>query len=29
VLDPHTLREYAFLGDGRRGALVGPRGDVA
>jgi hypothetical protein len=25
---PHVLREYAFLGDGRRGALVGPRGDI-
>ncbi|MBD8058171.1 glycoside hydrolase family 15 protein [Cellulomonas sp. JH27-2] len=26
---PHVLREYAVLADGRRGALVGPRGDVA
>ena len=26
---PHTLREYALLADGERGALVGPRGDVA
>ncbi len=26
---PHVLREYAFLGDGERGALVGPRGDFA
>ncbi|GAA4251559.1 hypothetical protein GCM10022255_044670 [Dactylosporangium darangshiense] len=26
---PQVLREYAFLGDGRRGALVGPRGEVA
>jgi hypothetical protein len=25
---PHVLREYAFLADGQRGALVGPRGDV-
>ncbi len=24
----HVLREYAFLGDGWRGALVGPRGDM-
>src|SRR6478672_3561138 len=28
-LPPHVLREYAFLADGERGALVGPRGDVA
>ena len=26
---PHILREYALLGDGERGALVGPRGDIA
>lgn len=26
---PHVLREYAFLGDGERGVLVGPRGDFA
>ena len=26
---PHALREYAFLADGERGALIGPRGDVA
>ena len=26
---PHVLRDYAFLGDGERGALIGPRGDVA
>ena len=26
---PHVLREYAFLADGERGALIGPRGDVA
>ncbi|GAA1953261.1 glycoside hydrolase family 15 protein [Nocardioides panacihumi] len=25
----HTLRQYALLADGERGALVGPRGDVA
>ena len=25
---PHTLREYALLGDGERGAVVGPRGDL-
>ncbi|WP_275562024.1 glycoside hydrolase family 15 protein [Streptomyces sp. 5-6(2022)] len=25
---PWTLREYAFLGDGERGALVGPRGEM-
>jgi hypothetical protein len=25
---PHVLREYALLADGRRGALVGPRGDL-
>ena len=25
---PHTLREYALLGDGERGAIVGPRGDL-
>ena len=25
---PHVLREYAFLADGERGALVGPRGDL-
>jgi alpha,alpha-trehalase len=29
VLAPHTLREYALLADGERGALVGPRGDIA
>lgn len=27
-LGPHVLREYALLADGRRGALVGPRGDI-
>src|SRR3569623_841421 len=26
---PETLRQYALLADGHRGALVGPRGDVA
>lgn len=26
---PHVLREYALLADGERGALIGPRGDVA
>lgn len=26
---PHVLREYALLADGERGALVGPRGEVA
>ncbi len=25
---PQVLREYAFLGDGYRGALIGPRGDL-
>lgn len=25
---PQVLREYAFLADGYRGALIGPRGDV-
>ncbi len=25
---PQVLRDYAFLGDGYRGALIGPRGDV-
>ncbi len=25
----HVLREYAFIADGERGALVGPRGDIA
>lgn len=28
-LSPHILREYAFLADGERGVLVGPRGDFA
>jgi GH15 family glucan-1,4-alpha-glucosidase len=26
---PQTIRQYALLADGERGALVGPRGDVA
>jgi GH15 family glucan-1,4-alpha-glucosidase len=26
---PHVLREYAFVADGERGALIGPRGEVA
>ena len=26
---PHVLREYALIADGERGALVGPRGDLA
>ena len=26
---PHVLREYAFVADGCRGALIGPRGDIA
>jgi GH15 family glucan-1,4-alpha-glucosidase len=26
---PHVLREYALVADGERGALIGPRGDVA
>ena len=29
VFPPHVLREYALLADGQRGALVGPRGDIA
>ena len=29
AIEPQTLREYALLADGERGALVGPRGDVA
>ncbi|HEY3483248.1 MAG TPA: trehalase-like domain-containing protein, partial [Streptomyces sp.] len=29
VTAPHVLREYAFLADGERGALVGPRGDIS
>ncbi len=26
---PQSLRQYAFIADGERGALVGPQGDVA
>ncbi|WP_063910904.1 glycoside hydrolase family 15 protein [Nocardia nova] len=26
---PHVLREYSFIADGQRGALVGPRGDIS
>ena len=26
---PHVLRDYAFIADGERGALIGPEGDVA
>ncbi|MGH9056672.1 MAG: glycoside hydrolase family 15 protein [Acidimicrobiales bacterium] len=26
---PHVLREYSLLADGERGALIGPRGDLA
>lgn len=26
---PHVLREYSFIADGERGALIGPRGDLA
>ena len=26
---PHVLRDYAFIADGERGALVGPEGDIA
>ncbi len=29
LTSPHVLRDYALLADGRRGALVGPRGDIA
>ena len=28
-ISPHVLREYALLADGERGALCGPRGDIA
>ncbi|MHA6783259.1 glycoside hydrolase family 15 protein [Pseudonocardia saturnea] len=28
-MGPHVLREYALLADGERGALIGPRGDIA
>jgi hypothetical protein len=26
---PHVLRDYAFLADGERGILLGPRGDIS
>ena len=26
---PHVLRDYAFLADGERGVLIGPRGDIS
>jgi hypothetical protein len=26
---PHVLREYALLADGERGAVIGPKGDIA
>lgn len=26
---PHALRDYALLADGERGAIIGPRGDIA
>lgn len=26
---PHVLREYSLIADGERGALIGPRGDIA
>src|SRR5699024_9204189 len=26
---PYVLREYALIADGERGALIGPRGDIA
>ena len=29
LFPPHILREYALIADGERGALVGPRGDIA
>jgi hypothetical protein len=29
VVEPHALRDYALLADGERGALIGPRGDLA
>ncbi|WP_420749536.1 glycoside hydrolase family 15 protein [Rhodococcus sp. O3] len=28
-LRPHVLRDYALIADGERGALIGPRGDLA
>lgn len=29
IYPPHTLRDYAMLADGCRGALIGPRGDIS
>jgi alpha,alpha-trehalase len=29
VTEPHVLRDYAFIADGERGALIGPEGDIA
>lgn len=29
ALKPQTLREYALIADGERGALIGPQGDFA
>ena len=29
VANPHALREYAFVADGERGALIGPQGHYA
>ena len=29
MTEPHALRDYAFIADGERGALVGPEGDIA
>jgi hypothetical protein len=29
VIPPETLRQYALLADGERGALIGPRGEIA
>jgi hypothetical protein len=26
---PHVLRDYAFIADGERGALIAPRGDIS
>ncbi len=29
LVPPQVLRDYAFLADGYRGALIGPRGDIS
>ncbi len=29
VFPPQVLRDYAFIADGERGALIGPRGEIA